>query len=121
MSQPALHWLPVKFRTDFTILLLTYKAINGFAPIYLQELIIVKEACKYKLHYDCDGLLLNPVKFKTSTKLGDRSFAAAAVAAAAAAAPPQLWNSLPYAIRSSPSVASFKKTLKTFLFQKAFL
>ena len=26
----------------------------------------------------------------------------------------------PYAIRSSPSVASFKKTLKTFLFQKAF-
>ena len=38
-----------------------------------------------------------------------------------AAAAPQLWNSLPYAIRSSPSVASFKKTLKTFLFQKAFL
>ena len=34
---------------------------------------------------------------------------------------PQLWNSLPYAIRSSPSVASFKQTLKTFLFQKAFL
>ena len=38
-----------------------------------------------------------------------------------AAAAPQLWNSLPYAIRGSPSVASFKKTLKTFLFQKAFL
>ena len=38
-----------------------------------------------------------------------------------AAAAPQLWNSLPYAIRSSPSVASVKKTLKTFLFQKAFL
>ena len=38
-----------------------------------------------------------------------------------AVAAPQLWNSLPYAIRSSPSLASFKKTLKTFLFQKAFL
>ena len=58
------------------------------------------------------------MKFKTSTKLGDRSFAAAA---AAAAPPPQLWNSLPYAIRSSSSVASFKKTLKTFLLRKAFL
>ena len=58
------------------------------------------------------------MKFKTSTKLGDRSFAAAAAAAAAA---PQLWNSLPYVIRSSPSVASFKMTLKTFLFRKAFL
>ena len=29
--------------------------------------------------------------------------------------------SLPYSIRSSRSVASFKNTLKTFLFQKAFL
>ena len=38
-----------------------------------------------------------------------------------AAAAPQLWNSWAYAIRSSPSVASFKKTLKTSLFQKAFL
>ena len=99
-----LHWLPVKFRIDFKILLLTYKAINGLAPFYLQELISLKEACKYKLRSDCDGLLLNPVKFKTLTTLGDRSFAAAA---------PQLWNSLPCTIRSSPSVASFKKKLKT--------
>ena len=53
-----------------------------------------------------------PVKFTTLTTLADRSFAAAA---------PRLWTSLPYAIRSSPSVAPFKKTLKTFLFQKAFL
>ena len=87
-----LHWLPVRFRIDFKILLLTYKAINGLAPFYLQELLSLKEACKYKLGSDCDGLLLNPVKFKTLTTLGDRSFAAAA---------PQLWNSLPYSIRSS--------------------
>ena len=78
---------------------------------YLQELINHVNTCKYKLRSDCDGLLLNPVKFKTLTTLGDRSFAVAA---------PQLCNLLPYAIRSSPSVASFKKTLKTFLFQKDF-
>ena len=60
-----LHWLPVKFRIYFKILLLTYKAITGLAPFYLQELINLKEACKYKLRSDCDGLLLNPVKFKT--------------------------------------------------------
>ena len=41
-----LHWLPVKFRIDFRMLLLTYKAINDLAPIYLQELISLKEACK---------------------------------------------------------------------------
>ena len=84
---------------------------SRLAPFYLQELISLKDACKYKLRSDCDGLLLNPVKFKTLTTSGDRSFAAAA---------PQLWNSFPYSIRSSRSVASFKKTLKTFLFQKAF-
>ena len=53
------HWLPIKFQIDFKILLLTYKAINiGLAPFYLQELIRLKEACKYKLRSDCDGLLL---------------------------------------------------------------
>ena len=52
------------------------------------------------------------LNYHLSTMLGDRSFAAAAA---------QLWSSLPYSIRSSSSVASFKKTLKTFLFQKAFL
>ena len=65
----SLHWLPVKFRIDFKILLLTYKAINGLAPFYLQKLINLKEACKYKLRCDCDGLLHNPVKFKTLTTL----------------------------------------------------
>ena len=104
--------MPLKFRIDFRILLLTYKAINGLAPFYLQELVTLKEACKYELRSVCDGLLLNSVKFKTFKTLGDRSFATAA---------PQLWNLLPYAVRRSPSVASFKKALKTFLFQKAFL
>ena len=86
--------------------------MNGLAPFYLQELISFKEACKYKLRSDCDGQLLNPVKFKSLTTLGDRSFAAAAA--------PQLWNSLPYAIRSSPSVASFKKTLKDIFISESF-
>ena len=68
----------------------------------------MKHACNAAMPIACT---VNPVKFKTLTMLGDQSFAAA----------PQLWNLLPYAIRSSPSVPSFKKTLKTFLFQKAFM
>ena len=95
-----LHWLPVKFRIDFRMLLLTYKAINGLAPFYLYELISLEKACKYKLRSDCDGLLLNLVKFKTLTTFEDRSFAAAAAA-------PQLWNSLPHAIRCSPFSSIF--------------
>ena len=38
-----LHWLPVKFRIDFKILLRTFKAIYGHAPGYLIDLIAIKE------------------------------------------------------------------------------
>jgi len=30
-----LHWLPVQSRITYKILLLTYKALNGMAPIYI--------------------------------------------------------------------------------------
>ena len=35
----SLHWLPVKSRIDFKIHLLTYKALTGLSPSYLQVLI----------------------------------------------------------------------------------
>ena len=35
----ALHWLPVTFRIDFKMLLLTFNALNGLAPQYLAELL----------------------------------------------------------------------------------
>ena len=63
----------------------------------------------YALRSSGKYLLLVP-KVKCST-LGDRAFAHAA---------PVLWNSLPLTIRSSSSLAIFKKQLKTFLFKKAF-
>ena len=34
-----LHWLPVKDRISFKLLLLTFKALHGLAPIYISELI----------------------------------------------------------------------------------
>ncbi len=37
----SLHWLPVRFRIDFKILMLTYKALHGLAPEYLTELLTV--------------------------------------------------------------------------------
>ena len=36
----SLHWLPVKARSDFKVLLLTYKALRGLAPTYLYDLVI---------------------------------------------------------------------------------
>ena len=32
-----LHWLPVKARVDFKVILLVFKALNGKAPLYIQD------------------------------------------------------------------------------------
>ena len=45
-----LQWLPFKFRIDFKILL-TYMAINGLAPFYLQERINLNEASHVSTSY----------------------------------------------------------------------
>ena len=82
-----LHWLPVKFRIDFKILMLTYKALNNQAPDYISELLTLYMPSR-ALRSFCQMLL---VVAKTKTKLyGDRSFAASA---------PRLWNPLPVYIK----------------------
>ena len=37
-----LHWLPISFRIDFKILLLTYKVLNGLALQYLADLVHIE-------------------------------------------------------------------------------
>ncbi len=104
-----LHWLPVKFRINFKILLLTFKAYHGLAPSYLCDLIDKKLPTCSLRNYD-DFLLVEPkTKFNT---YGDRAFSKAA---------PFLWNPLPIDIHRSPNVACFKQRLKTYLFKLPFI
>ena len=64
-----LHWLPIKFRVEFKIALLVYKALNGMAPDYIADLLLEKLDCSYQLRSNDQGLLLTP---KTRPKtLGD--------------------------------------------------
>ena len=104
----SLHWLPVKYRLDFKILLLTYKCLNGHAPEYLSELLQSYMPSR-TLRSSSKDLLKEP-SYRTSS-YGKRAFSVIA---------PRLWNSLPMEIRSSPSVASFKRSLKTHFFKQAF-
>ena len=107
----VLHWLPVKYRIVFKILLLTFKAIHKLAPTYISELVSLKDTGgRYYLRSN-NGKLLNIPPYKSFPTLGDRSFYMAA---------PKLWNDLHLFIRNISSVNAFKKTLKTYLFQKAF-
>ena len=105
-----LHWLPVKHRIDFKLLLIVFKALHGPAPDYLIELIKIKSPCNYNIRSNREFLLEQP-SVKTLVTLGDRSFTSAA---------PVLWNSLPSYIREANSVDSFKRLLKTYLFRKAY-
>lgn len=106
----SLHWLPVKFRIDFKILLLTFKAIYGHAPGYLTDLIAIKVQTRYTLR-SASGLTLNYPSVKLKKTLGDRAFSSAA---------PTLWNSLPLHIRLVDNFERFKSVLKTHLFKLAF-
>lgn len=105
-----LHWLPVRYRINFKILLITFQVIHGLAPKYLSELLTCKTKCKYNTRSTGEILLQQP-RIKTLRTLGDQSFTVAA---------PALWNNLPNVIRSTTSINSFKKLLKTYLFKIAF-
>lgn len=104
----TLHCLPVKFRVDFKILMLTYKALNGLAPQYLSELLIPYIPARNLRSADA-SLLVVPVTYLKT--MGDRAFSSVA---------PKLWNSLPSEIRNAPSLKMFKSSLKTYYFKEAF-
>ena len=88
-----LHWLAIKYRINFKILLITYKALHGLAPNHITELITVKPLSCYNLRSDGELFLQRPT-IKSSATLEDRSFALAA---------PMLWNELPTEIRHANS------------------
>ena len=103
-----LHWLPVKSRITYKVLLLTYKSHHGLAPQYLSDL-IHQYVPRRRLRSSDSGQLAKPSSdLKT---FGERAFSVAA---------PTLWNSLPKDIRDSPTLDIFKSALKTHLFSTAY-
>ena len=70
-----LHWLPVTFRIDYKIIIITHKAIHGTAPNYLSSLVNFKPNSSYSLRSNNKYLLSNP-NFRTLPTLGDRAFVA---------------------------------------------
>ena len=110
-----LHWLPVRYRVQFKIGLITYKILNQGQLVYLRELIhpyassrnTRRSAPKLKF-------LQTPIfdrRVHKSIKHFSNSFSHYA---------PSLWNSFPFHVRNIPSVASFRKHLKTHLFSSSF-
>ncbi len=90
----ALHWLPIKYRIDFKILLFVYKALNNLAPQYLTDLLHPYTSSTTLRSSDLCLLIMPRSRLK---KRGDRAFATAG---------PKLWNGLPLHIRLAPSISA---------------
>ncbi len=104
----TLHWLPIKHRIDFKILLIIYKALNGLAPQYLSELLLHYSPPR-PLRSQNSGYLIIPRISKPTA--GGRSFFYLA---------PKLWNNLPNTVREADTLCQFKSRLKTHLFNLAY-
>uniref|UniRef100_A0A8C6KAZ9 Reverse transcriptase domain-containing protein n=1 Tax=Nothobranchius furzeri TaxID=105023 RepID=A0A8C6KAZ9_NOTFU len=104
----TLHWLPVRFRIDFEILLTVFKCLNGLGPSYLSELLILYEPT-WSQRSSGSRLLVIP-KVRTHIH-GEASFQYHG---------PRLWNELPGDLRAEDNIHVFRNRLKTHLFSLAF-
>ncbi len=101
----SLHWLPVKYRSDFKILFFAFYALLALAPGYIAELLIL--FCTLRPLRSADQSLLSIPHSRFKTR-GDRAFSVVG---------PNLSNSLPQIVRSSPPIETFKnhqKIISTF-------
>ena len=99
-----LHWLPIKRRTEYKILVLVHNTLYDGTPEYLAALLhqYAPRRCLRSA-----GRLLLDVPRVNLERFGRRAFACAG---------PTLWKKLPANILGNGNYPQFKKLLKTFFF-----
>ena len=91
-----LHWLPVKKRMLYKILLTVHNCLYNISPIELNNLITLESVRTFILQIP-----------RCNTSYGDRAFSVNSA---------KVWNTLPLHLKTETSVINFKKLLKTYLF-----
>lgn len=103
----SLHWLPVRYRIDFKVLLLVYKSCNGLGPEYMNDMLVEYKPSRALRSTD-SGQIVEP---RVQTRHGEAAFSYYAA---------HNWNKLPAELKSAPTLSTFKSRLKTFLFRCAY-
>ena len=103
----SLHWLPVHYRIIFKICTISYQALASKQPTYLNSMLTPARNSRELRSTSSYPLYIPRVK----TKAGTRAFSVAA---------PTLWNSLPVSVKSEGNIVSFRRRLKTYLFNAAY-
>ena len=93
-----LYGLPIKLRIIFRIILLTFKAIHGLAPVYLSDVLSLQKHVIYDLQSNDTNVLSWP-GIKSAKTTGDRAFFVAV---------PALWNILPPSLKTVANINTFK-------------
>ena len=101
------HWLPVKFRIHFKICAITFRTLKVNQPAYLADLLVRPKCSKYLRSTNSNRFVVPRIK----TKTGSRAFSISG---------PALWNALPVPIRNAKTILTFRKLLKSHLFDLAF-
>ena len=101
-----LHWLPIRFRCEYKMLLHVYRCITSQAPEYLQQKLILRNPA-WMTHSATDGNFLQ-ILYNRRKTLADHGFSSAG---------PRLWNSLPLELQTASLVSNFKKLLKNHPFK----
>ena len=91
-----LHWLPVKQRIIFKILLFVFKIFYDISPEYIKDCVIIIDPLNRILKMN-----------RVNTAYGERAFSNCA---------PKLWNALPDYLRHSNTISYFKGHLKNYFF-----
>ena len=104
----SLHWLPIKPRIRFKVLLMSYRAVKKLSSSYLCDLVDpdIKERDLCSRHH-------HRLKLQNSRLVcyGNRGFKVAT---------PKEWVKYPLNIKQSPTVDCLKSRLKTYLFDFCF-
>ena len=98
----------VNYRISYKLSLLSWKALHTAEPSYLSEL-ISHYAPTRTLRSANTGLLALPTG--VTSHFSSRSFSVSS---------PSVWNSLPAHVRSIDNLCTFKRHLKSHLFQSTF-
>ena len=103
-----LHWLHIQERIDYKIVHIMFKCLDGTPPQYLIDL-LPKWQSKWQLRSSSSNVC--QIKFFKTSQGYNSSFSSYGL---------RIWNSLPSELWHAQSFDSFRKGLKTHLFEASY-
>ncbi len=101
----GLHWLPIKRRMEYKIIMHTFRALHNQSPEYMQDMITQYRPTRTLRSQSTVSLVIPRASTVT---YGARSFTVSAS---------KLWNTLPSQLSNINKIDTFRNALKTYLFK----